>query len=227
MIQFFVRYRRPIFIGTILVFLIGTFVGLGGYLLSERDGAGSVAQVGNEKIPQQRYDLQVRNLIDRAAQKGEVSKDLETRIKQDVLRDLIVESLFAAEAKKAGLTVTDREVADDIRATFSPDGKFDQRMYFTAVQSQFQMAPEQYEDMRRKSLLAFKYRQLVQRSVKLTPQEVEEAYVKANGSMKDFAKKSEELKGQLQQQKSLEMLNYILRQVSASTPIKSFLQQPQ
>ena len=226
MIQFFVRYRRPIFIGTIATFLIGTFVGLGGYLLTDRDAAGSVAQVGGEKIPQQRYDLQVRNLLDRAQQKGgEVSKDMEARIRQDVLRDLIVEALFASEGKKVGLTVTDREVADDIRATFSPDGKFNQAMYFQAVQNQFQMTPEQYEDMRRKSLLAFKYRQLVQRSVKLTPQEVEEAYKKSNdGSMKGFDKKADELRGQLQQQKSLEMLNYILKQVSATTPIKSFLQ---
>lgn len=225
MIQFFVKYRKPIFIATITVFILGTFVGLGSYLLTDADVSDAIAEVGGGKIPRRRFDIQVRNILDRIRDQGEtVDKETEKRIRQDVLRDLIVESLFAREGERVGLVVTDLEVAADIRETFKRDDQFDQRLYFQAVQTQFQMTPGQYEAMRRKQLLAFKFRQLVQRSAKLTPVEVRSAYRLENNGLVDFEKQRAEFTARLQQRRSLELLNYILRQLSATTDIKSYLQ---
>lgn len=223
LIPFLVRHRKPIFVATATVFLIGIFVGLGGYLLTDRDLAGTVAEVAGEKIPERRFQLQVRNILDRY-QGGQVTDEIQNRVRQEVLRDLLVESLLAQQAEKLGLMVTDREVADDIRETFKREGRFDQQLYFYTVQSQFRMTPEQYEVMRRRSLLHFKYRQLVSRSAKVTPAEVRLAYQKEKGGLKDFEKNEPEFRSRMQQRRSLETLNYLLRQLAATTDIKTYLQ---
>jgi parvulin-like peptidyl-prolyl isomerase len=220
MIRFLSRYRMPIFVGTLAVFLIGTFVGLGGYLFNRNDMGDVAAKVGEDKIPMQRYTIQVRNLIERAREGGQaIDPAFENRMSQEVLRDLIVESLFAQEAETMGLKVSDREIAEDIKETFTREGRFDQRLYFLAVQNQFGMSPEQYEGMRRRSLLAFKYRQIVQRSVKVTPDEVKAAFSKENGGTKGFdGKKKEEYQARMQQQRALEVLNHVLRRLAADKP---------
>ena len=55
MMSFLRRYKTTLFIATIAIFLIGTFVGLGGYLFTSRDTSQSVASVGSTKIPYQDY----------------------------------------------------------------------------------------------------------------------------------------------------------------------------
>ena len=62
MIRWLVKYRKPIFAATALIFLIGIFVGLGGYMLTNNDASTFVAEVAGEKIPRNRFDVQVRNL---------------------------------------------------------------------------------------------------------------------------------------------------------------------
>jgi hypothetical protein len=223
-IRLLVKYRKPIFIATAAVFLIGIFVGLGGYLLTNTDASTSIAEVWGDKIPRNRFDVQVRNYEDRLrSQKQDIKPELEAKIKDEVLRDLIVEALFAHEADKMGFVVTDAEVAEDIRGTFSRDGQFDQQSYFYMVQNELHMTPEQYEAMRRRSLLAFKYRQLLQRTAKIEPGEVREEYLKEHGTLKDFEEKGPELRAQMQQQRALETLNYALRQLVPTAQIKSYL----
>jgi hypothetical protein len=226
MIRWLVNYRKPIFIATVAVFLIGIFVGLGANLLINNDAANFIADVGGEKIPRSRYEVEVRNYEERLrSNKRDVTPEMEQQIKNEVFRDLVVEALFAQEAEKLGLAVPDAEVAADIRQTFTREGQFDQQAYFYAVQNQYHMNPEQYEAMRRRSLLAFKYRELLQRTAKVEPEEVREAYLKQRGSMKEFDKKKPELQAQLQQERALETLNYALRQLAATAQIKSYQQQ--
>ncbi len=50
MISWFSRHQKPLFIATVSIFLVGTFVGLGGYLLTNHDSSGAVASVGSTKI---------------------------------------------------------------------------------------------------------------------------------------------------------------------------------
>jgi len=227
MIRFLTRYRKPIFIGTVTIFLLGIFVGLGGYLLTDADVSGAVAEVGGEKVPRDRFEIQARNILERLRERGqETGKETEERVRQEVLRDLIVESLFARQGERMGLQVTDREVAADIQETFRSEKGFDPRLYFQAVQSQFRMTPEQYEAMRRRALLAFKYRQFLQRAAKVTPEEVRAAWVREHGGLKGFQEKRTEAMLALHQRRSLELLNFVLRQAAASTEIKTYPLQP-
>src|SRR5262249_1817575 len=148
------------------------------------DASNFIADVAGEKIPRSRYEVEVHNLEDRLrSEKQDIKPELEQRIKNEVFRDLVIEALFAQEAENPGLAVPDAEGAADIRQTFTREGQFDQQAYFYTVQNQFHMTPEQYETMRRRSLLSFKYRQLLQRGAKVEPEEVREAYLKQRGSM--------------------------------------------
>lgn len=252
MISFFGRHRKPIFIATTSIFLIGIFVGLGGYLFNRADLSQTVAEVGPAKISYQKFLAHAQRVQENLRDRGtEVTPQLQNEIKQDVLRDLIIETLMAQKAEEMGMQVTDLELANDIHNTpaFQKDGGFDPAAYVQAIHYLFRSTPEQYEKERRMSLLALKLRLFLFNSVKLSPGEVREsydredpknrkaleeeirkAYVKEKGSAADFEKEKQPLalkfyEQRLHQQRALETMNYYLRQLSAQVPIKSYLEQ--
>lgn len=252
MISFFGRHRKPIFIAVTSIFLIGIFVGLGGYLFNRADLSQTVAEVGQSKISYQKLLAHSHRIQENLRDRGtEVTPQLQNEIKQDVLRDLIIETLMAQKAEEMGMQVTDLELASDVHNTpaFQKDGVFEPSAYVQALQYLFRSTPEQYEKDRKRSLLALKLRMFLFNSVKLSPREVQEsyarenpknrqtleeeikkAYLKEKGAAKDFEKQKQSLalkvyEQRLHQQRALEVMNYYLRQLSAQVPIKSYLEQ--
>jgi hypothetical protein len=228
-IKYLSKHRKPIFIAIVAIFLIGIFVGLGGYLFSSADTREAVAEVGGTKIPYSLFLLQANHTVDRMREQGtEVTDDLQKRVKQEVLQEMVVEELLAQKASELGLVVTDLELASEIHhnPAFQRAGAFDQRAYFEGIRYLFHMTPRQYEDMRRKSLMALKLRQFVFLAAKLTPVEIIQAYQAHNGSsMKDFEKKKAEFANSLQQERALHLLNFYLRSLSTRVEIRSYLEQ--
>lgn len=229
MIRFLSRYRKPIFVSIVIVFLLGIFVGLGGYLFSSADRSEAVAEVAGRKIPYATYSMQVNRILDRMREQGrEVSDDLQKKVKQEVLQEMIVEELLAQKAAEMGMVVTDLELASEIHHTpaFQRAGAFDQRAYFESIRYLFRMSPRQYEDMRRKSMLSLKLRQFVFLAAKLTPAEVSAAYAERHGgSLKDLEKQKAEFTSSLQQERALQLLNFYLRGLSTKVDIRSYLEQ--
>lgn len=227
MLSFLRRFRRTLFISIIVVFLIGIFVGLGGYLFTSRDTQGMVAQVGSVKIPYALFLRRVNQTIDNLRDKGtEVNDNLIKEVKQELLRDMIVEELLFVRAQELGFIVTDEELARDIRTTpaFQTGGNFDQNAYFTTVYRVFRDTPQAYEEMRRKTLLTQKLKQLLFQASKFTPEDVRESYaMEFKGDMKDFEKNRAGFEGRIRQQRALELINYFLRQISAQVEIRSYL----
>lgn len=227
MISFLRRYRKPLFIAIIAIFLIGIFVGLGGYLFTSRDVAGAVASVGSSKIPYSRYAIRVNQYLEALRSRGtEVSDETAKEVRQGLLRDMIVDELLTAKASEFGLVVTDAELSRDIRTTpaFQREGQFNQDLYFMAVRNVFHETPEAYEAWRRKSLLALKLKQLIFHSAKLTPAELREAYAREHkGSLQDFEAKKEEFAARAQQARALDLINYYLRQLGTQVEIRSYL----
>ena len=196
MIRFLTRHRQAIFIATVTVFLIGIFVGLGGYLFVETDTAQAVAQVGKQRLPYQHLSIQAQRITEKMQeQKQEVSETLRRQIKEDILREMIVEELLFQEAGKMGMKVTDMELAHDIQnnPSFQREGQFDHSLYYHSVRAFFQMTPEQFETWRRKSILAAKLRQFIFQSAKLTPIQLQMAYLENHpADPKKFEKEKEE-----------------------------------
>lgn len=229
MISLLRRYRKPMFLAVIAIFLIGTFVGLGGYLFTGRDVSQAVASVGSAKIPYSRFIQRVNQYVDALrAKQPEVTDAMIREVKIGMLRDMIVDELLLAKAEEFGLKVTDEELARDIRATpaFRRGGSFNEEAYFQAVRTVFRDSPQAYEEMRRRSMRTNKIKQLIYQSAKLTPQELQELYAREHGgTLKDFEKNKAEFAGKAQQQRALELINYYLRQLSTQVEIRSYLDQ--
>lgn len=229
MISFLNRHRKTLFIATITVFLLGTFVGLGGYLFTSNDMTEAVASVGDVKIPYLRYRARVDQYLDALRERdGDVSDEAVKRIKIDMLREMIVDEMLLVKAEEMGITVTDEELNRDIRATpaFQAGGDFSPQAYFRVVRGVFRETPQGYEEMRRRSLTAGRLKQLIFHSAKLSPAELDEAFAgqrRAGG--KDAVKDKSAFAARAQQLRALELINFFLRQVSSQVEVKSFLEQ--
>ncbi len=233
MIAFFSKHRKSIFVGTVAVFLGGIFVGLGGYLFSGASTSGAVASIGNRKIPYSRFQLNVRNAMERMSSEAD-STGLYDKIKGEILRDMLSEEIFAQEAEKMGISVSDFEVSAEIQSNpqFQQDGAFSHGLYFQAIRQKFHMMPEEFEAWRKHSRLSMKMRQLLWSAVKFSPSEIQENYIAMTGSLKDFDKADKDgVKGKdkfmqnLSQQTFVQSANYFLRQATANKEIKTFLEQ--
>lgn len=229
MISFFRRFQKPLFVAIIVVFLIGTFVGLGGYLFTSRDMDGVVASVGKTKIPYALFVTRVNQYSDAMREKGvDVTDQQLLEIKQGMLRDMIVDELLQQKAAEMGLEVTDAELANEIKNTpgFQRGGQFSQDLYYAALRQVFRQSPAQYETERRKYIRAQKFKQLVYQSSKVAPDEVKELYAKNNkGSLKDFEKQKEQFTARVQQQRAIDLINYYLKQLSQQVEIRTYLQE--
>lgn len=223
------RYRKTLFIATISIFLIGTFVGLGGYLFTSRDMAGAVASVGSSKIPYALYANRVNQYTEAVRSRGaDVTDAMTAEIKQGVLREMIVDELLQQKADEMGVVVSDGELARDIQTTpaFMRDGQFDQQLYFARVRQVYHDSPEAYERERRKTLKAMKVKQLIYHSAKLTPAELVEAYKAANkGNMKNFEKDKMQFEAKAQQARALDLINYYLKQLVQQVEVRTYLDQ--
>ena len=229
MMSFLRRYKTALFIGVIIVFLIGTFVGLGGYLFTSRDMSSSVASIGGAKIPYQDYTNRVNQYTEALRSRGsDVSDEMVKQIKQGILREMIVDELLQQKADEMGMIVTDGELARDIQNTsaFQRDGQFDQQLYFARVRQGYHQSPETYERDRRKAIKAAKVKQIIYHAAKLAPVEVAEQYKAAHkGSMKDFNKEKDSFTAKAQQQRALELVNFYLQQLARQVEIRTYLEQ--
>lgn len=220
MISFLRRHQKSIFVATISVFLSGTFVGLGGFYFTSRDNDGAVARIGGNKIPAQRLLLRANQYADALRAKGtDVDDAMMTRLKREMLNDMMIEEMLAIKADELGLTVTNDELSRDIRATpaFQRGGQFDQDVYFQQVRAIFRETPQEYERSRRKSIKSGRLKQLLYRMSKVPQSEVDATFaqVMKAAPKKDQSKITKESVAQnLQQQRAIELINHCLKQLS-------------
>jgi hypothetical protein len=229
MISFLRRYRHPIIIGLVVVFLISIFVGLGGYYLTGRDNSEAVAVVDGTKIPYLSFRTRVDQYVEALRSQGkDVSDEMEKAVRQEVLQSLIVDEILAKQAESLGLSVSDRELALSIEQTpaFQQDGRFAQELYFRAVRFQFKTTPERFEADRRRMLLAAHLKALITRTTKILPSELRDEWQRRNGDKaKDFEKEKAAFAGELRRLRAIDSLNFLLRQVASQADIRSFLEQ--
>ena len=221
MISFLRRHQKSIFVATITVFLSGSFVGLGGFYFTRRDTDGAVARIGASKIPAQRLLIRVNQYAEALREKGtDVDDAMMSRLKREMLNDMMIEEMMALKADELGLKVTNDELSRDIRATpaFQREGRFDQELYFRQVRAIFRENPQEYERSRRKAIKSGRLKQLIYRMAKLSPAEVDAAYAQVlkTAPKKEAAKITKAAVAQnLQQQRAVELINHCLKQLSA------------
>lgn len=227
MISFFSKHRRAIFIGTVAVFLLGIFVGLGAYVFTG-DSLDAVADVGGKKIPYQRFQLQVNRYLSGLRDSGtEVNEIIMKGVKQEVFREMVIEELLSQQAAGLGMRVTDFEVAMEIQNTrqFLDGGKFSPRAYYYYLYNDLHMSPSEYESWRKRARLATKFKQFLYASIKTAPDELRAYYLSRNKDLKNFEKEKDKYLDELSQEKFAQIANYLLKQLTVRIEIKDYLRE--
>lgn len=227
MISFFSKHRRPVFIATVSIFLVGVFVGLGSYVFTGGSAATAVAEVGSTKIPYQRFVTQVNRVMSNVEDSGaEVNEILKKTVRQEVFREMVIEELLSQQAEEMGMIVSDFEVAVEVQNTqqFREGGGFSPRAYYQAIFNEFGMSPSEYEEWRKKARLASKLKQFIFTSVKVTPAEVRGYYLASGKPLKDFDKEKGKVAEEVARAKFADIANYLLRQLTTRQEVKSYLE---
>src|SRR5207253_2424882 len=178
------RYRRGLQVGLLMViaaFIASLFVfGQRGF----GDGAGrdAVATVNGESIPLARYQQRYQAFMEAYARiyRDRFSPELAERLglPQQVVNELIQEALIVQRAGAEGLLVTDEELNAQIQAVpaFQESGRFALKRYQEYVRRRG-LAAAAFENEMRRELTRMKVEQAVRGGVKVTPAEVEHAFV--------------------------------------------------
>ena len=222
MIGFLSKHRKPIFIATVVTFLLGIFVFFG---LGSSSSYGSIGEVRGKKLSDKIFSLYANKMRDSLRDSGlEITEPLRKSIYQQVFQNMVVDELFYQEAQKAGLVVTDFEVAAEIQSTpgFMDQGKFNPRAYVQTISSEFGMSPSEYEEWRKYQRLVSKYRDYLKSNIKLTADEVA-AFMLASGAKID-SKDAAQYAAELINAKFTAIANYKLQQMVKSNEVKSYVE---
>ena len=225
MISFFNSYKRVIFTVVVVIF-VGSIFFVSGQVFTT-SSMDAVAEVGGEKIPYQRFLTQVNRVMAGVRDSGtEVSEIVSKSVKQEVFREMVVETLLSQEGDKLGMMVPDFEVAVEVQNTpqFQESGAFSPRAYYQTIYGEFQMSPAEYEAWRKKARLANKFKQFVYNSLKVTPNEVKAYYMAKNKSLKNFDKEKGKYAAELAQAKFSDVVNYHLRQLVTRNEVRNYLE---
>lgn len=142
---------------------------------------GIVAWVDGDQVLYHDYQMELNNLLDslRQATGGTVDPKLveQLGLKRRALDNLVSRRLLAHAASQMGLSVSDAELLDTIRAItdFQQDGRFEKRFYDDYLRRR-RLSPDQFERNRRELLGAFHLSRLVRGTLTVSDAEVAEQY---------------------------------------------------
>jgi peptidyl-prolyl cis-trans isomerase D len=217
MMSFLRKNMRTIFAITMVGFFAGIFIGFGSYMFGGRR-PDTAAEVDGTAISYRTYINQFNRAIDNMRQANQdVSEQALAQKKQEIMSDLIQQEIFWKEAKRYGITVSDGELAADVRRfpAFQNNGQFDQRAYFQVLYQVLHTTPKEFEDSRRKQISYFKLRQLIASSVKISEIELRMEYARANkGSMKNFEKDRAKFTETVRNEKTSMVFNEWFKQIN-------------
>ncbi len=180
MITFMRRYRRTLQIGLLVVvaaFVASLFI----FGASGRDGGGardSVATVNGEKISAERYQRRYQEYLSMYAQmmRERFNPEMAERLglPQQVVEDLVLETLAVQKAQSEGLGVGDEELNVQVHAfpAFQEGGRFTLKRY-EEVLRRLGYTKGGFEDEMRRRLTRAKVENAVRSGVKVTDSEIE------------------------------------------------------
>lgn len=188
------KHARFFYVLFFIVILSFIFWGVG---TIDKSTNVAVAEIDKEKISLEEYWRaydRVREFYRETLKEGfteEVEKNL--NLKQKVLDILIDERVLLIAAKKAGLSVSEKELEEAIinDPAFMRDGKFNRDVYIRTLELN-RLTPQIYESMRKRELLLTKMRRVITESVDIPQVDVKDDALRQAmmSSMREGAVKS-------------------------------------
>lgn len=226
----FIRRHKEMLLGVILLlFLLSLFVGFGSIVADRRN---LVAKVGSSPIKRKPFDMLYRQTLESLRNSNPetvINAEMERQLQNEILREMVIRELFVLEAKEWGIRVTEAEVANDIagRSLFHKDGRFDPTLYYQFVVRTLGVFPKEFEAERSKDIANNKIRGLLGYAASpVVPSEFFWIYSAEHPGDQLKDEDRPRLFQAMTQQKSLDLLNQFLAQVSQKHPIQAYLNNP-
>ena len=227
MISFLIAHKKSILIIT-LAFFLGSIVYLGLDAYHRSNGSMTAATVGSQKIPtRQVYRLAEERARLLRNQGMDVDENIQQFLRQQMLAALISEEVLNQAAHKAGLVVSDYEIAYDIQKSplfGGASGAFNKDAYETAVRSATGMSAAEFEEQFRRGKLADRFRATLYSFYKLTPAEIQYAYRTQHGNLKNFEENKKDFVAQLMDTKMETAQKAFSDEFNQQVEIKTYLQ---
>ncbi|HVM74794.1 MAG TPA: peptidyl-prolyl cis-trans isomerase [Candidatus Saccharimonadales bacterium] len=144
----------------------------------------AVATVGDQSVTLADITQQLNEI----RQRNQIPPQLESLYASQILKQLIFQKEVDYEAKRLGITVSDKERADRIKqylpTAFNGDTFVGMDAYAREVQTRFQMTVPVFEELVRSGLVEEKFRRLVTDGVSVSPAEIEQEFRYQNEKIK-------------------------------------------
>jgi peptidyl-prolyl cis-trans isomerase D len=172
----------------IATFIISIFAIWGGAgRLGEKSREDTIADMGKDRITTDSYFNALRNRLEAMRKEfSGLNKNFiqQLNIPQQVLEQMIQQSLLSQKAKEMGITASSQEVRDRIVSLFQRDGKFIGFDEYRQILEYNRMSLPQFENGLKEEIILNKLIQFLTAGITATPDELWENYRKQNESAK-------------------------------------------
>ena len=149
------------------------------------EAAGDVvAKVGDQSVTLADISQQLNEI----RQRNQIPRQLEALYANQILKQLVFQKEVEYEAKRLGITVTDKERVDRIKqflpTAFNGDTFVGMDAYAREVQQRFQMTVPVFEELVRSGLVEEKFRRLITDGVSVSPDEIQNEFRFENEKIK-------------------------------------------
>ena len=152
---------------------------------SSTESAGDVvARIGDQTVTL----ADINNQLNEIRQRNNIPPQLEGFYASQLLKQLVFQKEMEYEAKRLGITVSDKERADRIRqilpTAYNGDTFIGIDAYANQVQQRFQMTVPAFEEIIRSSLVEEKFRKLLTDGISVSSGEIQEEFRYNNEKVK-------------------------------------------
>lgn len=167
------KFFTKFVLGAITVMITGAFIfwGIGP---KDNPSASFVAQVEDEKITLEQFWRTHENEVNRLKEENKSAEEIEKlNLKDRVLANMVNRAVLVVAARKAGITVSEKEVQEAIINTpyFQKDGAFDPQIYKRALTLN-RLTPQIFETSVRNDLTISKMSNLIAETAELSSDEL-------------------------------------------------------
>jgi len=175
-----------ILFGVIIVFLAASMLL---YLVPQGTNTANTATDVVAKIGDQTVTLaDINQKLTEIRRNNQVPRQLEGIYASQILKQLVFQKEIEYEAKRLGITVSDKERADRIRqylpSAFNGDSFVGMDAYAQQVRQRFQMSVPEFEEQIRASLVDEKFHRLLTDGISVSPAEIQDEFRFSNDKIK-------------------------------------------